>query len=104
VSNYTGLEGLVSDKHWLIKSISNLQRKVSVVNMVSGVVFTTHHFLLNLLDGPNKLECYITLGWKSLPGTNTLDYLGPFSSARVNGPNKPEYTMLERPTCKLPRK
>jgi hypothetical protein len=23
---------------------------------------------------PNKLECCITLGWKSLPGTNTLAY------------------------------
>ncbi len=21
---------------------------------------------------PNKLECYITLGWNGLPGTNTL--------------------------------
>jgi hypothetical protein len=23
---------------------------------------------------PNKLECCITLGWKGLPGTNTLAY------------------------------
>ncbi len=26
------------------------------------------------MNGPNKLECYITLGWTGLPGTNTLAY------------------------------
>jgi len=26
------------------------------------------------MNGPNKLECYITLGWKGLPGANTLAY------------------------------
>ncbi len=26
------------------------------------------------MDGPNNLEIYITLGWKGLPGTNTLAY------------------------------
>jgi hypothetical protein len=29
------------------------------------------------MRGRNKLECYITLEWKCLPGTNTLDH-GPF--------------------------
>jgi hypothetical protein len=24
------------------------------------------------MNGPDKLECYITLGWKGLPGMNTL--------------------------------
>ncbi len=27
-----------------------------------------------LTNGPNKLECYITLGWRSLPRINTLAY------------------------------
>jgi hypothetical protein len=27
------------------------------------------------MNGPNKLECYITLGWTSMPGTNTLGYI-----------------------------
>jgi hypothetical protein len=26
------------------------------------------------MNGPNKLKCYITLGWKSLTVTNTLAY------------------------------
>jgi len=26
------------------------------------------------MNGPNKLECYITLVWKALPGTNTLTF------------------------------
>jgi len=31
---------------------------------------------LKLTNGPLKLECYIALGWKSLPGTNAIAYLG----------------------------
>jgi hypothetical protein len=27
-----------------------------------------------LMNGPNKLDHYITLGWKGLPGTITLAY------------------------------
>jgi len=38
----------------------------------SGTVCTTLHCLSNLQKWPNKLECYITLGWKGLPVTNTL--------------------------------
>ncbi len=34
-------------------------------------VFTTLHFLAN---GPNKLECYIAIGWVGVPGTNTLAF------------------------------
>ncbi len=26
------------------------------------------------MNGSNKLECYITLAWKCLPGTSTLGY------------------------------
>jgi hypothetical protein len=33
-----------------------------------GAVFTI------LTNGPIKLECYITLGWKGLLGTNTVAY------------------------------
>jgi hypothetical protein len=36
--------------------------------MAPRVIFTT------LMNGPNKLECYITLGWKGLHRTNTLAY------------------------------
>jgi hypothetical protein len=27
------------------------------------------------MSEPNRMECYITLNWKGLPGTNTLAYL-----------------------------
>ncbi len=30
--------------------------------------------LFNFTNGLNKLECYITICWKLLPGTNTLPY------------------------------
>ncbi len=34
-------------------------------------------FSLQLTFRPNKLDCYITLGWKGLSGTNTLAHWGP---------------------------
>jgi hypothetical protein len=36
--------------------------------------FTTLHFLCDLMCRPNKLEFYITLGWKGLPIINTVAY------------------------------
>ncbi len=27
-----------------------------------------------VINGPNKLDCFITLGFKGLPGTNTVAY------------------------------
>ncbi len=66
-------------------------------------------FSSELTDGPNKLECYIKLGWKGLPITNTLIYYAcfmsmkcceyeprncihntSFSSELTNGPNRLE--------------
>jgi hypothetical protein len=43
-----------------------------------------HNILLSweLINGPNVMVWYITLGWK---GTNTLAYLGPFVSQEENG-------------------
>jgi hypothetical protein len=38
-----------------------------------GMVFTILPFS-KLTNGPNELECYITLGWKGLTGTKTLAY------------------------------
>jgi hypothetical protein len=40
-------------------------------NIGPVAVFTTLH---NLRHGPNKIECYNTLGFKDLPGTNALAY------------------------------
>jgi hypothetical protein len=37
-----------------------------------------------LTNGPNKLECYIKLGRKSLKGTNTATYWTPFISYEEN--------------------
>jgi hypothetical protein len=31
-------------------------------------------FHSKLMNGSNKLDCYITLGWKGLPVTDTLAY------------------------------
>ncbi len=48
------------------QQLSNPIYKSQVTN-----IFTTLHFLCNLLMGPIS-QCDITLGWKGLLGTNTL--------------------------------
>jgi hypothetical protein len=37
------------------------------------------------MNGPNKVKCYITLGWKGLPETNALAYFAQFLSYKDNG-------------------
>jgi hypothetical protein len=41
------------------------------VNTTPTALFKTLHFLCNSQIG---LECYISVGWKGFPGTNTLSY------------------------------
>ncbi len=43
---------------------------VHILVLAPWTVFTTLHFLRNLRIG--KLQCYITLGWKCLPGITSL--------------------------------
>jgi hypothetical protein len=48
-------------------------RFITVVKMFKIQKPYSQHFIFFLkYERPNKLECYITLGWKDLPGTNTL--------------------------------
>ncbi len=47
--------------------------KVGRMGLKAAATFKTLYFLRNLLMGPIS-ECFITLGWKSLPGTNTRAY------------------------------
>ncbi len=56
--NWKGLPG--------IEPICKLQRKLSVVNMAPGAVFTTLHYFHNLRMGPMSKVCYISLTWKVL--------------------------------------
>ncbi len=44
------------------------------INTVPETIFTPIYFLLKLTNETNKLECYITLGWKGLPWKNNLAY------------------------------
>jgi hypothetical protein len=36
--------------------------------------YSQHSIFFLTYEWSNKLECYITLGWKGLPGTNTRAY------------------------------
>ncbi len=51
---------------------------LSVVAAMGEIVERMHtsniSFSLQLTNGPNKVECYITLGLKGLTGTNTQAY------------------------------
>ncbi len=38
-------------------------------------IHKSQHFIFFLtINGPNKVECYMTLGWKCLPEANSLAY------------------------------
>jgi hypothetical protein len=57
-----------------------------------GRVHNTSVSLL-LVNGPNKLECYITLDWKGFPDTKRSSLLGSLISyEKINVVNKaPEH-------------
>jgi hypothetical protein len=84
--HYTRLERLARDKHLFICPILKLWRKWSVVICEYGSRDCIHNnsFSLYLTNGPTMLDCYITPGWRGLPGTNTLVYLVPFLSYEEN--------------------
>jgi hypothetical protein len=54
-----------------------------LLRMDPAAPFKILHFL-KLTMGPNRLDCYILLGWKGLTETNTLAFLGPFVSCEDN--------------------
>ncbi len=58
-----------------------LQTNWSIEKMT---ISTALHFLCNLWMGPNKLEYYITLGWKGLPGDKHSSLLCTFWSYKEN--------------------
>jgi hypothetical protein len=57
--------------------ISYEEKEVMRIQYLSLIQNTS--FSSSLMVGPNKLECYITLGWKGLKWTNA-SLLGPFIS------------------------
>jgi hypothetical protein len=57
----------------LTSPICNLLRKLSFVNTAWHHIHNTI-FSSQLTNRPNKLECYLTLGWKGLLSTNKPDY------------------------------
>jgi hypothetical protein len=54
----------------LIRPNNKMQRKCNAVNTANGTIFTTLQFIRNFQIGPIS-KCYINLGWRGMPGTNT---------------------------------
>ncbi len=63
-----------------LKASLNDDARVAIYNhqmfIVQATRGCTHSttFYLYVINWPNRLDCYITLGWKVFPGTNTLAY------------------------------
>ncbi len=51
-------------------------------------------FSLELMNGPNELECCITLGWKGLSITNTLAYCAHSEHTSLLCPIKTHYLIV----------
>ncbi len=75
-----GRKGLPDTNTLLIGPICKIRRKWSAVNMTPKTIFKAS-VSLGHRNGPNKLECHMTFGWKGLPVTNT-PLIGPICKLR----------------------
>jgi hypothetical protein len=90
VLHYARLERLARHKHsslllpfmtykWgLISQSVTINKAVKLLPGTNTVAYWSHSYLTN---GPNKLECYIELGWNGLPNTNIV---ANWSSSQFN--------------------
>ncbi len=71
--HYTQLEWLARDKHSSLFGpfISYEENEVLHYsrNLIHNTLFSSYN-----MNGFNELECYKKIGWKGLPGTNTLTF------------------------------
>jgi hypothetical protein len=76
ILNYSRLEMLVREKHSCVLDpfISYIKNEVLWIH--SLVLYSQPFIFFETYKLTNKLECYITLVWKGLPGTKTLA-IGP---------------------------
>ncbi len=73
-TSYQTGKAFLGQKFKHIGSIHKLQRK-SVLRIWLQGMYSQHFIFFVTYEWTNKLQCYITLGWKGFPGTKTL---GPF--------------------------
>jgi hypothetical protein len=52
-------------------NVQNISFKVNIRDLGP---YSQNFIILKLKNDPNKLECFITLGWRGFPLTNTLGY------------------------------
>ncbi len=77
----TSLERLKRDKNSGLFGPFLCYEEIEVfVNTVCGVHSTS--FSSELMNGSNKIQCYIILGWKDFPWTNTLAYWEHFQAKK----------------------
>ncbi len=83
--HYTGHEkACQGETVSLIWPICKLQIKLSVENTMYGDHIHNSSFYLSLMNRPNKLECYITLGMKRLAREKQSNLFGPIVSYKEN--------------------
>jgi hypothetical protein len=69
--SWKGLQGTNAHAYWALLLV---KKKMKVYEYDSRSHIHNTSFSLYLINAPNKLECYIRVSWKGLPGTNTLAY------------------------------
>jgi hypothetical protein len=67
----------------ITKIVTKFTQKIHNEIDCRGRIYNTSFSLL-LVNGPNKLECYITLGWKGFPDTKPSSLSGSFISYEEN--------------------
>ncbi len=72
--HYTRLERLDRNKQFrfLGPFIRSEENEVLLIRQLGRIL--NNSFSLQHMNMPNKLKRYILLGWRGLPGTNSLDF------------------------------
>jgi hypothetical protein len=80
VLHYSRLEILVRDKQSSLINPFVSYKKIKYFEYRPRGRIHNFSFSSQLTNWPNKLDCYITVGWKFLSRTNSLAYWSPFMS------------------------
>ncbi len=66
---------IIKTAQLIVENSAQRSFRYAPINFCAPQCILHPSYFLKLLNGPNKLQYYITLGWKGLPWTYSLTYL-----------------------------
>ncbi len=88
VLHYIRLKRIPGDKHFSLFGPIMSYEENEVLQIRDLESYSQHFIFFVTYKWAKKLECYITLGWKGVPGDKHFSLLGPVMSYKENEVNK----------------